>query len=406
MRILHTADWHLNERLSRVDRQPDIVARLHEIARYLDKREVDVLLVAGDVFSTFSRSDALRDALRDIDEIFRSFLLRGGTIVALSGNHDHEATFTMLHAALDLANPIDRSSNGPRPMGRLYLTVRATRLLLKPPGGQPVQFVLLPYPTPPRYLGEFGTRYASLEERNRVLQQALTAQLGRIRQGLEPTLPSVLCAHLHVRGAEVHSLYHITEANDVVFETGDLPTSWAYVALGHIHKPQALPGMPHVRYAGSIERFDYGERHDRKGCVLVEIGPSGLTREPEILPLDATPIYDVVITDPEAQLPELVDAYPDRERALVRYEIYWKPGEHLLGDITRKIETIFPRWYERVPKVTGVDDNEGTHALYGTLRDVRGTARDWLENELRGDSDRDELLALATTYLDRLEAAE
>ena len=107
MRILHTADWHLNERLGRIERQTDIVARLKEIAGYLDEHRVDVMVVAGDVFSRFTRLEEVRDALKDVQATFKPFLARGGTIVALSGNHDHEALFTLLWAALDLASPAE-----------------------------------------------------------------------------------------------------------------------------------------------------------------------------------------------------------------------------------------------------------------------------------------------------------
>jgi DNA repair protein SbcD/Mre11 len=52
MRILHTADWHLNDRLGRLDRQEDIVARLEEIASYLEEHQVDVMVVAGDLLAS------------------------------------------------------------------------------------------------------------------------------------------------------------------------------------------------------------------------------------------------------------------------------------------------------------------------------------------------------------------
>jgi exonuclease SbcD len=44
-----------------------------------------------------------------------------------------------------------------------------------------------------------------------------------------------------------------------------------YVAMGHIHKHQSLGNHPPVVYPGSIERIDFGEEHEDKGCVLVEL---------------------------------------------------------------------------------------------------------------------------------------
>ena len=49
------------------------------------------------------------------------------------------------------------------------------------------------------------------------------------------------------------SLLRVSEENDVVLDAAALPTGFDYVALGHVHKPQRLRGLTHVRYAGSLD---------------------------------------------------------------------------------------------------------------------------------------------------------
>ena len=399
MRILHTSDWHLNDRLGHRNRQGDIVARLEEIAGYLDEHRVDVMVVSGDVFSTHTRMEELRDAIGDVNRTFKPFLMRGGTIVAISGNHDNEALFNLLRFTLDLAYPIDPSSQGPRPRGRLYLAAQPTYLLLEDEAGKPVQFVLMPYPTAARYLHD--SDYSSHDERNRLLHEALRHKLDQFKEGvIDARLPSVMFAHIHVRGGEVHNLYHISEREDVIFEPGEIPTSWAYVGYGHIHKPQAIDGAEHVRYAGSIERFDYGERNDDKSVVLVEVGPKGRRGDPVCLPLDATPIYHIEISDPGSDLIGLRDQYPDSKRALVSYKLIYKPGEHNRDAICEEIESIFPRWCKReiVPDRTRVAKE--SVSVTTRVRDVPGTVRTYLQANIPEDEpDRDELLALADQLL-------
>src|SRR5207302_7411208 len=90
MRILHTADWHLGDRLGRIDRTDDLRRAVERVADYCVRRSVDVLLVAGDLFSELARPDTLREAIRHVQETFRGFLCEGGTIVTLTGNHDNE----------------------------------------------------------------------------------------------------------------------------------------------------------------------------------------------------------------------------------------------------------------------------------------------------------------------------
>src|SRR5262249_23487881 len=154
------------------------------------------------------------------------------------------------------------------------------------------------YPTPSRFLtNDVLQNYGSFEEKNQYLQAAFSGRLQDIRADSRfgRRLPTVLMAHVNVRGAEVSSLFRISEAEDVVFDDGSLHANYAYVALGHIHKAQVLSGHDHVRYSGSIERMDLGEQHDRKGVVVFELRETGLVGPPVTLPLDATPVYEVEI---------------------------------------------------------------------------------------------------------------
>src|SRR5437763_16879779 len=90
MRILHTADWHLGDRLGRIDRTADLRRAVERVAGYCERERVEVLLMAGDLFSELSRPDGLRDSIAHLQEVFTPFLVGGGTVVALTGNHDNE----------------------------------------------------------------------------------------------------------------------------------------------------------------------------------------------------------------------------------------------------------------------------------------------------------------------------
>ena len=71
MKILHTADWHLGDRLGRIDRTDDLRRAVERVADYCAAAQVDVLLVAGDLFSELARPDGLREAIRHVQETFR-----------------------------------------------------------------------------------------------------------------------------------------------------------------------------------------------------------------------------------------------------------------------------------------------------------------------------------------------
>lgn len=404
MKLLHTADWHLGDRLGRIDRTADLCAAVERVAAYCAQEKVDVLLVAGDLFSELARPETLRQAIEHLQTTFGAFLRGGGTILTLTGNHDHEGFCQTLRHAMDLAAPPVPSSGALVTPGRVYLATEPTLLRLADPvAGYPVQFLLMPYPTPTRYLrDEASQRYQGADEKHRRLHEAYAAALRGLREGpdFDPRQPAIVSAHVHVRGAALHTLFRVSEEDDVVFTDADLPTECAYVALGHIHKPQWLAGLTHVRYSGSIERLDLGESADEKMVVLVDIGPEGRRGEPICLPLEATPVYAVEFHTPKLELPRLRERYPAARRDLVHIQFTYTAGVDNLEAILAELGEIFPRWYYR--------DWTETSALGPALtlgpaatKSFEDTVRDYLRQELcnHPEEERDAVLGRAEALM-------
>jgi exonuclease SbcD len=410
MRILHTADWHLCDRLGRQDRTDDLRRAVERIAGYCKDEKVDVLLVAGDLFSELAGPDALRDAIRHLQEVFQGFLRDGGTILTLTGNHDKESFCQTLRHAMSLAAPFTGYPGEMVQTGRLYLATGPTLLRLADRGAcSQYQFILMPYPTPTRYLLDApAQKYQGLDEKNRHLMTAYTEKLHEIRESeaFDPNLQTVLSAHITVRGSELPTLFRLTEQEDVVFSDADLPAEFAYIGLGHIHKPQCLQGRANVRYSGSIERMDLGESPDTKGVVLFDLTPEGVAAEPRVLPLDATPIYEVVVRSPQTDVPDLRKRYPDAKRDLVRLDLTYTAGVDNREEMLRQLEEIFPRWYDRTITEAG---SLGPTLVVGEAARVKSfedTVRDYLAQELTNhpDAARDAVLRRAEELMREVQA--
>ena len=348
MRILHTADWHLGDRLGRIDRTDDLRKAVERVGDYCRPRTVDVLLVAGDLFSELARPDGLRETIDHWQDVFRDFLAAGGTILTLTGNHDNENFCQTLIHAMNLAAPTVGGIGELVPPGRLYLAAEPTLLRLRDRHDAfDVQFVLMPYPTPSRYLrDEAGQKYASPEEKNQKLMTAFLDALRTIQrhERFDPAAPTVLAAHVNVHGATIGpSLFRLAEQDDVVIPADALPAEFAYVALGHIHKPQALGGREHVRYSGASSGWTWANGRRPKSVVVFDVGPNGLREAPRLLPLEATPIYEIDIRTPAVDLPALRERYPDAASDLVNLHITYTAGVDSLEEVLREAEEIFPR---------------------------------------------------------------
>ncbi len=86
MKILHTADWHLGKKLDRFSRLEEQTEVLEEIIQIADSQNIDIVVIAGDLFDTFN------PPTEAVDLFYKTLkrLSKNGKrpVVAISGNHD------------------------------------------------------------------------------------------------------------------------------------------------------------------------------------------------------------------------------------------------------------------------------------------------------------------------------
>jgi len=387
MRLLHTGDWHLGARLGNQDRLPDQFGRLEEICRYLDEREVDVLLVAGDVFDEH-RSEALARIIARLARLLRPRIEAGMWAVFIAGNHDREHVFPLIRGLQELVT----AESSPR----VVFAERPALVPVTARSGEQVQLVLLPYPTPTRYDLPDPPKagWPSPDAKRQRLAEALRERIGGLSQEARstPGVPVVLCGHFLVRGVR-EGFYQLSEQEDVPVEPSDLP-SYVYIALGHIHKPQTV-GAPYIRYCGSLERMDRGEADDRKMALLADVGRQGL-RDLVELPLNATPFAHVSAAS-EDDLERAAKELLEPERTLVSLSLDLSPDEPV-GPLLARARALFPRLWAP-PEIRLLETAAPPAPPAIDRRDVAGTVRSYLREALADDADRDELLRLAEELL-------
>ena len=387
MRLLHTGDWHLGARLGNQDRLPDQLGRLEEVCRYLDEREVDVLLVAGDVFDEH-RSEALARIIARLARLLRPRIEAGMWAVFIAGNHDREHVFPLIRGLQELVT----AESSPR----VVFAERPALVPVTARSGEQVQLVLLPYPTPTRYDLPDPPKagWPSPDAKRQRLAEALRERIGGLSQEARstPGVPVVLCGHFLVRGVR-EGFYQLSEQEDVPVEPSDLP-SYVYIALGHIHKPQTV-GAPYIRYCGSLERMDRGEADDRKMALLADVGRQGL-RDLVELPLNATPFAHVSAAS-EDDLERAAKELLEPERTLVSLSLDLSPDEPV-GPLLARARALFPRLWAP-PEIRLLETAAPPAPPAIDRRDVAGTVRSYLREALADDADRDELLRLAEELL-------
>lgn len=261
MRLLHTSDWHLGVAKHGIDRRPDherVLAQIAEIAR---DQQIDAILNTGDLFDkALPDLETLRFTWRVLEE-----LADIAPIVVLCGNHDGPKLFELIGTVLKDRLPIhfiDTSTLQRREQSIVRLGTRDGHRLL---------IGAVPFIRSAHYIRDFideGAERATVRYADqvggveRVVGDWLNADYDHTRD------VRVFAAHLLVEGAQTSgSEYAFHVDADFATRAQRIPSA-DYVAFGHIHKPQVVPGIAHGRYAGSPIPVDFGEQADQK-CVYV-----------------------------------------------------------------------------------------------------------------------------------------
>jgi len=263
VRILHTGDWHVGRTLHRRQRLEESEAVLSEVVQIAAGQQVDLVLVCGDVFDHFAPS---AEAERIVYRTLLDLRGTGAEVVVVPGNHDNARRFTAVEALFAAAG-VQVVSEVRRPDAGGIVRLRGR-------DGTPVEVACLPWVAErmlfgaAEMMGDQGEPYQEYADELARLIRALCA-------ALNPDAVTVLAAHLFVSGAHVGTSERELTIGDIfAVSPAALPTTVQYIALGHVHRPQDVPGAATpARYAGSLLQLDFGEAGETKSVTIVEAEP-------------------------------------------------------------------------------------------------------------------------------------
>ncbi len=231
----------------------------------INSRQVDALIVAGDIFDTGSPPSYAREMYnRFIVDIHRS----GCQLIILAGNHDSVATLNESREILACLNThviscvADDSSNFIIPLGTR--TGETGAILCAIPFIRSRDVTL-------SHSGQ------STEEKQQAMQQAIAAyyqdlyqQADNYRKENKLCVPVIMSGHLATVGASTtDSVRDIYIGTLNAFPASAFPAA-DYIALGHIHKPQKVAKSEHIRYSGSPLALSFDEATSSKSVLLLE----------------------------------------------------------------------------------------------------------------------------------------
>ncbi len=261
MKLLHTSDWHLGHRLHEQSQYEEQQCFLNWLIHFVDEQKVDVLLVAGDIFDTGTPS-AQSLAL------YYNFLMNLKAtcckhVVITGGNHDAPGT---LNAPKEILKALN-----------IHVVGKATdeladEVLEIEVNGEKVIVAAVPYlrdqdirrAVAGESFSDIGDRYKN------ALIKHYQQVAGYCEEVNVDNCPVIGMGHLFAVGgttSDSEQTIYVGNAGDIGAD--DFPSTFDYIALGHLHRYQSIKDK--IRYCGTPYVLSFSEVNHQKKIVTLEI---------------------------------------------------------------------------------------------------------------------------------------
>jgi len=261
MKLLHTSDWHVGKAVrghSRADEHREVLAEITAIA---GQEEVDLIVVAGDLYETAApsaQSEAIVNrALLDLAEV--------APVVAVAGNHDNARRLAAVAPLYRLGRvTMATEPRAPADGGRISLDLETGR----------VQIALLPFVSQRAIVRAGQLMDQAGFENAQTYADRMRRVLAALSADFSADDVNLIVSHAFVHGANPgggERMAHLVD--EYGLSAVDFPASAAYVALGHLHRAQQMLGSTTIHYSGSPLQLDFGESEEPKQVNIVDLEP-------------------------------------------------------------------------------------------------------------------------------------
>jgi exonuclease SbcD len=334
MRLLHTSDWHLGQYFMGKSRQAEHEALIAWLVGQTRQHEIDAVLIAGDIFDTGAPPSYARELYNRLIVALHD---AGVGLTVLAGNHDSVATMQESRGLLAYLGTVVI----PAVQDDLSMQIRVLEDRAGKPGA-----ILCAIPFIRARDVMQSTAGQSAQDKQLSLQDAIHVHYQKLyglaadkRAALGVDLPIVATGHLTTVGASAsESVREIYVGALEAFPTASFPPA-DYIALGHIHRPQKVGGLEHIRYSGSPIALSFDEAKQHKEMLLVDLGPGGLEA---VTPLQVPCFQPLVsVRGSLAELAALIRAAAQQAVAggTVWLEVVVSADDYL-SDLQARIETL------------------------------------------------------------------
>lgn len=275
MRILHTGDWHLGKNLEGASRMDEQELFLNDFVDIVEKNKVDLVIIAGDVYDNSNppaRAEKMfYDTLKKLSKNGERLIL------VIAGNHD---------------NPERLVAAGPLAMEHGIIMSGTTKTVIQcgeygqhkvinsgegfievEINNEKAVILTVSYPSEKRLNEVLYGEMDSDEDRVKTYGERIKSLFDSLEKNYRSDTINLVVSHLFAMGSEEGGSERSIQLGGSYIVNGScFPKEAQYIALGHVHKPQIVPGTnKKARYSGSPLHYNKKEINITKKCFIIDV---------------------------------------------------------------------------------------------------------------------------------------
>lgn len=372
MRILHTADWHLGKNLegqSRMDEQEEF---LNDFVNIVEENNIDLIMIAGDIYD--NPNPPARAEIMFYNTLKRLSKNGERLTLVISGNHDNPdrliaaGPLAREHGIIMVGTPKtvvqcgDYGVHKVLESGEGFIEIEINN--------EKAVILTIPYPSEKRLNEVIYNSMDEEEEKAKSYSERIFSLFESLKNNYREDTINLVISHLFAMGSEESgSERSIQLGGSYIVDGKCFPKEAQYVALGHVHKPQIVPGTnKKARYCGSPIHYNKKEINFEKKCFIIDVRPN---EECTIEEVSLKVYKPIEVWKCNSIEDAIVKCEENKDRECWIY-LEVKTDRYIREDEIKQMKDLKKDILEIMPKVSGIneDENEGLSLSEKSFKEI------------------------------------
>ncbi|MBE6071398.1 MAG: exonuclease SbcCD subunit D [Clostridium butyricum] len=360
MRILHTGDWHLGKNLEGQSRMDEQEQFLNDFVKIVEDNNIDLIMIAGDIYDS---SNPPARAERMFYDTLKRLSQNGERLtLVIAGNHDSPERLVAAgplareHGIIMCGTPktvVPTGEYGKHKVlnsgeGFIEIEVKNEKAII----------ITVPYPSEKRLNEVIYDFMSDEEEKAKSYGERIFDLFNNLKSNYRDDTINLAISHIFAMGSEEGgSERSIQLGGSYIVDGRCFPKEAQYIALGHVHKPQIVPGSnKKARYCGSPLHYNKKEINFTKKCFIVDVKPKEECNIEEV----ELKVYKPIEIWRCASIEDAIKKCEENKDRDCWVYLEVQSDRYIKEDEIKEMKNLKKDILEIMPKVKGLEDEESS----------------------------------------------